>query len=123
MPPGMRSTARLAGWWRIPPAVDRGPHDGGVAQSLGEAAGSRVGADQRKLDVGMAGCPLALELPGMAAHGRPGMPDAEHAMTGRGLGDEVVCGRQNLANLGQHARAGDAQGHAPAGPVQETNAE
>jgi threonine/homoserine efflux transporter RhtA len=77
------------------PLVGWGADHGQVAQALGQSAGAGVGADQPQVDVGVAGRPLAPELQGVAAQGRPGMADAQAPVAGGGLVDQVV-------GIGQH---------------------
>jgi hypothetical protein len=105
------------------PVVGGGAQDREVAQALGQAAGGRVGADQVEFDVRMRGRPAALKLAGVAAHGRPGVTDAEPGMAGGGFGDEVACRGEDLPRLGQHVHAGRGRGDGPAGAVQQPDPE
>jgi hypothetical protein len=61
------------------PLVGWGADHGQVAQAFGQAAGGGVGADQLELDVRVAVGPAALELQGVAAHGRPGVAEGSAA--------------------------------------------
>jgi hypothetical protein len=105
------------------PVVGGGAQDREVAQSLGQAAGRRVGANEVKFDAGVRGRPAALEFAGVPAHGRPGVTDAEPGMAGGRLGDEVACRGEDLSGLGQDVHAGRGRGDGPARAVQQPDAE
>ena len=104
-------------------AIHRGAQDRQVAQAFSQSAGGGVGADQLKFDIRVAGRPAVLELPGVTAHGRPGMADAEPGMAGSRLGDQIVRGGEDLPRLGQGVHARRGRGDGPAGAVQQPDAE
>jgi hypothetical protein len=103
----------------IPARVDGRAHDRHVAQSLGESAGGRVGADELYVHVRVRGGPAALELAGVPPHRRPGVPDAQLGVPAGSLGDQVVSRCKQLPCLGQDARPSRRRAYLAAGPVQQ----
>jgi hypothetical protein len=106
-------------------AVARGgrAQDRDVAQTLGQAARCRVDPNQVQVDARVPGGPAVLELPGVPPHGRPGVTDAEGGVAGGRLGDQVVRGGENLPGLGEYVHARRRRRDAPAGAVQQPDAE
>jgi hypothetical protein len=76
-----------------------------------------------QVDPRVAGGPPALELHGVLAHRRPGVPDAQPPLPGAGFPGQVVDLGQHAARPAQHPLPRRGRHDHPAGAAQQADAE